>query len=277
MAKKNQSGRLSEQQKIGEGPKTIFSENAKILDVGVGDVSKDVYVKLSEEYPQLEFRYRTEIHKSEINEALHNIDEDLGKTLFVENAKIKPDGGVIEVKDDSGKWRIVLVSEAKFQGKDIQNILKGTYVGKNNDQDLMVAGNAIERAHKNIWEIANLMLSESHFPYVIFLSGSNFITKNLIVTRPDGRQVLLDATSGALNRLDRLSAANYGMEFNKNLSKNKFVAHEDKAVMLQAASLYTKGDGSKWKYEEIFEVLMDISKTSLQMLGRDLFKQITEK
>lgn len=48
---------------------------------------------------------------------------------------------------------------------------------KNNDQDLMAAGNAIERSHKNISEIANLMLAESHFPYVLFLEGSNFLTK----------------------------------------------------------------------------------------------------
>ena len=70
---------------------------------------------------------------------------------------------------------MILVSEAKYQGKDIENIKRGILVGKNNNQDLMVAGNAIERAHKNIAEIANYMLSESHFPYVLFLEGSNLI------------------------------------------------------------------------------------------------------
>ena len=41
----------------------------------------------------------------------------------------------------------------------------------------MAAGNAIERSHKNIFEIANFMLSEAYFPYVIFLEGSNFLTQ----------------------------------------------------------------------------------------------------
>ena len=74
--------------------------------------------------------------------------------------------------DDNGAWRVVLVSEAKHQGKDIENIKAGKLVGKKNNQDLMAAGNAIERAHKNISEIANFMLAESHFPYVLFLEGS---------------------------------------------------------------------------------------------------------
>lgn len=82
--------------------------------------------------------------KTEINESLKKIDSCLGGTIYVENSKIKPDGGILEVLDDNGKWRVVLVSEAKYQGKDIENIKKGKLVGKFNDQDCMVAGNAIE-------------------------------------------------------------------------------------------------------------------------------------
>ena len=140
---------------------------------------------------------------------------------------------------------MILVSEAKYQGKDIENIRTGIYVGKNNNQDLMVAGNAIERAHKNISEIANYMLSESHFPYVLFLEGSNFLPQNLTIQRPDGRTVTLDYTSGTLNRLDRLTSANYGMPLNTNLCRNKFIPHADTMIMLQAASIYTHGDGRK--------------------------------
>ena len=53
-----------------------------------------------------------------------------------ENSSIKPDGGIIEVKDDLGNWRIILVTEAKHQGKDIENIKKGILVGKKNNQGL---------------------------------------------------------------------------------------------------------------------------------------------
>ncbi|MCK9563059.1 MAG: hypothetical protein M0R02_10125 [Bacteroidales bacterium] len=80
-----------------------------------------------------------------------------------------PDEGIIEVKDDNGNWRVILISEAKHQDKDIENIKNGKLVGKNNNQGLMAAGNAIERSHKNISEVANLMLSGSHFPYIQLL------------------------------------------------------------------------------------------------------------
>ncbi|ECB8004141.1 restriction endonuclease, partial [Salmonella enterica subsp. enterica serovar Braenderup] len=205
------------------------------------------------------------------------IDPDLGGTLFVSNSSIKPDGGIVEVKDDNDEWRVVLVTEAKHQGKDIINIKNGLLVGKSSNQDLMAAGNAIERSHKNISEIANFMLSESHFPYILFLEGSNFLTENILITRPDGRVVNLEYKSGMLNRLDRLTAANYGMPINSNLCVNKFVKHKDKNIMLQAASIYTQGNGEKWDSKIMFEIMFDISTTSLRVLGRDLFDQLTSK
>ena len=159
MSKKNQSKRLTNQHKISKGVVGIFGEVAKSHDTTVGKISELVIEELRKEYPQLLFQYKTSIKKDQINKALRTVDKDLGKTLFVSNASIKPDGGIIEVKDDNGNWRVVLVSEAKHQGKDIENIKKGKLVGKNSDKNLMAAGNAIERSHKNISEIANFMLS----------------------------------------------------------------------------------------------------------------------
>jgi len=275
MARKNQSKRLTNQHKESQGAVGIFGDTAKLHDMTVSSISQLVIKQLETEYPKLSFRYKTSIKKEEINEALKKVDAELGQTLFVPNSSIKPDGGIVEVKDDNSDWRIVLVSEAKHQGKDIENIKKGRRVGKNNNQDLMAAGNAIERSHKNISEIANLMLSESYFPYVLFLEGSNFLTETISIKRPDGRVVNLEYNSGMLNRLDRLTSANYGMPINTNLCENKFVKHKDKAIMLQATSIYTQGNGEKWNSTKMFEIMMDVSKSSLKVLASDLFKQIT--
>ena len=277
MSEKNQSNRLTTQQKESKGVVGIFGEEAKIHDMTVGEVSRLALNKLQEEFPQLEFRFRTSIKKEEINEALKKIDPELGQTLFVPNSSIIPDGGIVEVKDDNGEWRVVLVCEAKHQGKDIENIKAGNLVGKKDNQDIMAAGNAIERSHKNIAEFANLMLAEAHFPYVLFLEGSNFLTETISVKRPDGRVVTLEYNSGMLNRLDRLTAANYGMPINTNLCKNKFIKHKDKTIMLQATSIYTQGNGEGWNDEKMLEIMLDISRTSLKMLGSDLFKQLTQK
>lgn len=277
MSEKNQSNRLTTQQKESKGVVGIFGEEAKIHDMTVGEVSRLALNKLQEEFPQLEFRFRTSIKKEEINKALKKIDPELGQTLFVPNSSIIPDGGIVEVKDDNGEWRIVLVCEAKHQGKDIENIKAGKLVGKKDNQDIMAAGNAIERSHKNIAEFANLMLAEAHFPYVLFLEGSNFLTETISVKRPDGRVITLEYNSGMLNRLDRLTAANYGMPINTNLCKNKFIKHKDKTIMLQATSIYTQGNGEGWNDEKMLEIMLDISRTSLKMLGSDLFKQLTQK
>ncbi|MGN0029333.1 MAG: EcoRI family type II restriction endonuclease [Marinilabiliaceae bacterium] len=277
MANKNQSKRLTEQHKASKGVIGIFGKEAKSHDTEVSEVSQRAIKQLEKEFPILTFRYRTSVKKEEINYALKRVDPELGQTLYVANSSIIPDGGIIEVMDDNGEWRVILVSEAKHQGKDIENIKKGILVGARNDQDLMAAGNAIERSHKNISEIANLMLAESHFPYVLFLEGSNFLTETIHVKRPDGRVVTLEYNSGTLNRLDRLTAANYGMPINTNLCKNKFVRHKDKTIMLQAASIYTQGKGGSWNAREMLRIMMDISKTSLQVLGCDLFKQITRQ
>jgi len=277
MSKKNQSDRLTFQHKESHGEIGIFGNEAKEHDSLVCTVSKELVNGLRIEYPQLSFRYRTTISKKEINEALNKIDKQLGQTLFLPNSKIKPDGGLVEVRDDDGKWRVILVSEAKFQGKDIDNIKSGKLVGKNNDQDLMAAGNAIERSHKNISEIANYMLNEIYFPYILFLEGSNFLTEDVSIKRPDGREITLHYNSGTLNRLDRLTAANYGMPLNMNLCMNKFVKSHDKIIMLQAASIFTQGNGGHWDKKEMYRVMLDIAKTSIKCLAKDLFHQLTCK
>ncbi len=276
MTKKNQSSRLTEQHIKNHGATGIFGYEAKEHDIAVNKVSHQVLEILKRNYPNLLFRYRKSVEKKEINAALQKIDSELGQTLLLKNANIIPDGGILEVKDDCGNWRIILVSEAKHQGKDIENIKNGIQVGKKSDQDLMIAGNAIERTHKNVSEFANFMLSESYFPYVIFLEGSNFLTETIQVTRPDGRIVTLKYDSGILNRLDRLTAVNYGMPLNKNLCRNKFVRHHDKVIMLQAASIYTQGNGDHWHEEEMCRIMLEIAETSLQILGGDIFKQLTK-
>ncbi|WP_454985996.1 EcoRI family type II restriction endonuclease [Capnocytophaga bilenii] len=276
MSKKNQSNRLTTQHTASKGVVGIFGAESKWHDLAVSEVSQLVMEQLQKDFPLLSFRYRTSVKKEEINAALRKIDAALGQTLFLPNASIIPDGGLIEVKDDKGNWRIILISEAKHQGKDIENIRAGKLVGVNDDQDLMRAGNAIERAHKNIAEMANLMLAESHFPYVLFLEGSNFLTETIEVICTDGRVVTLEYNSAKLNRLDKLTAANYGMPINTNLCENKFVKHKDKLIMLQAASIYTQGNGEKWNSQEMFCIMLEISKTSLKVLGSELFNQLTQ-
>ncbi|HDZ9241981.1 TPA: type II restriction endonuclease, partial [Vibrio cholerae] len=40
---------------------------------------------------------------------------------------------------------------------------------------------------------------------------------------------------------------------------------------------YTQGTGEKWAAEDMFKIMLEVSKTSLKVLGSDLFTQITSE
>ena len=201
------------------------------------------------------------VSKREINKKLKFLDKRLGKVLYVNNSNIKPDGGIIEVLDKNNNWRIILVSESKHQGNDIEKIKAGIKQGKNKDQDIMIAGNAIERVHKNILEIRNFMINEDYFPYIVFVQGTNFATKTHYIKTPDGREVKISHDAGSLNRIDRVTASNYGMKINTNHCKNIEINNQK----LQAASLYFQCE--PWSFEFMLKAMHKIAKTSLDILS----------
>lgn len=265
---KGQSRRLERQHELAGGPLGIFGEEAKKHDLSIRHVMEKIMEELKNQYPMLSFRHRMEVSKKEINEKLSSLDSNLGQVLFVQKASIKPDGGIIEVQDESGSFRVVLVSESKHQGNDVEKIRAGIKQGKKKDADLMVAGNAIERVHKNIQELRNFMLDEVHFPYVVFLQGSNFATSTFFVDSPDGTKVEISHEAGNLNRIDRVTASSYGMEINKNYCRNVFVNLDENMQMLQAASLYFQSDS--WSQGDMAKILWEIASMSIDVLSDHL-------
>ena len=131
---KGQSRRLEKQHELGGGPAGIFGDEAKRHDLSIRLVMERVANELRRQRPKLMFRHRQQVTKQEINDKLASVDPKLGQVLFVENASIKPDGGIIEVEDKFKNHRVVLVSESKHQGNDVQKIRAGVKQGKNKDK-----------------------------------------------------------------------------------------------------------------------------------------------
>lgn len=265
---KGQALRLSVQQEMGGGPLSIFGAAAQKHDLSIREVTAGVLAELAKEYPGLCFQQRPSLTKKEINAKLQGFDPRLGQALFVESASIRPDGAITEVQDRKGNWRVILVGESKHQGNDVEKIEAGVLQGKKKNQDLMKAGNAIERMHKNVLELRNYMLDERHFPYVVFLQGSNFSTETFEVARPDGRLVTVAHDSGFLNRIDRVTASSLSREINQNYCENITFTAGDFDHMFQIASLYCKA--SPWKAGEMAAVMLDVAKTSLRILADEL-------
>lgn len=67
------------------------------------------------------------------------------------------------------------------------------------------------------------------------------------------------------------------MPVNQNLCQNKFVQHKDRVIMLQAISIYTQEDGQRWDLNKMFEIMLEVARTSLKVLGSSLFNQIVGK
>jgi type II restriction enzyme len=265
---KGQALRLGIQQELGGGPLTIFGAAAQKHDLSIREVTAGVLAVLAENYPHLEFRQRDSLTKQEIHQKLASIDARLGQALFVTSSSIRPDGAITEVRDRHGRWRIILVGESKHQGNDIEKIAAGVKQGKNKDQDFMVAGNAIERVHKNVLEIRNFMIDERHFPYVVFLQGSNFATADFEIVCDDGRCVKVVHNSGMLNRIDRVTASSLGREINRNYCENITVNVGGRDHMLQIASLYFQAQ--PWGVKEMAEVMLEVATTSLNVIRDDL-------
>lgn len=267
---KGQANRLSVQHLKGGGVVGIFGEEAQKHDADIREVADLILKGLSESLPKLRFRLRSSLRKHEIHAKMQELDKRLGVKLFVATASIQPDGRVMEVQDKNGEWRVILVGESKHQGNDVQNIAAGVRTDKMaaKGQYIMPAGNAIERVHKNIQELKNFMLGEKHFPYVVFLQGSNFAIENIDAVWPDGTIVPISPSDSNVNRIDRVTACNYGMDINRNYCKNIVVEHPFGKMMLQVASVFSQCEHFEPKI--MFEILWDTAITSLEVLADEL-------
>lgn len=269
---KGQSNRLSQQHLTSGGVLGIFGLDAKKHDLKTQEASEIILSYLKDKYKNLEFRHRKTITKSEIHNKLNFIDNRLGNNLFVKSASIKPDGGIIEVLDKNNTWRVILISEAKHQGNDIENIKNGyrTEVMMKKGQYIMPAGNAIERVHKNIQEMKNFMIDENHFPYVVLLKGSNFITEEIVAKWTDKTEVKISPDNSSLNRIDRVTAANYGMEINKIYCENiEIKTKENKEISLQITSIFSQL--KSYTNEQVFNINLSMAEKSLEIISKDLF------
>jgi type II restriction enzyme len=267
---KGQADRLSVQHVKGGGVVGIFGEEALQHDGDIRRAAEQIFLVLKKRYPKLTFRMRNAISKAEIHKRMNAVDKRLGVKLFVSSASIEPDGRITEVMDKDGTWRVILVGESKHQGNDVQNIKNGvrTKIMEKKGQYIMPAGNAIERVHKNIQEMKNFMLGEFHFPYVVLLQGSNFATETIIAKWPGGPEIPIAPSDSNVNRIDRVTASNYGMEINRNYCRNMLVKHGSANIMLQVASIYAQCD--PFDFNKICEILMETAETSLEVLADQL-------
>ena len=215
------SSKLSE---ISQG-RIKLTKEAEVLQEQVEIVVNMIRDELPFMFPNVEFSYKKEIYKNELGKIIKAYNSSCGKYIANSDSNISPDGGFLFAKINN-KNKLILTVESKKQGT-----LASEFGAK---------GNAIERAFKNYNEISVMQIYEDIFPYVLFVSGSDFKEDSSII--------------------DRLTSMNLMRPFNKiDIKKVKL-----KGVnrLFSCASMFIHPE--PFNTREIFDICMKVCQQSIK-------------
>lgn len=199
----------------------------------------------------------------------NNLDK-IDASSFISNSKISPDGGICYVKGKDGFKHIILVSEAKHQGRyDGYTPLSDSAWRKKCkensklDPNLPIEsrppqglGNAVERIFKNSNTIECLTTVYGYMPYVAFCDGYDFHTKDdysIFCHQPYAKK-----TDSSIRM--RLVTGNKFMPLN-----HTFVSGIERgASTMYPVSIYARMQ--KWTHKEMVDVFTDVMRKSINHL-----------
>ena len=138
---------------------------------------------------------------------------------------MKPDGGILSMRNNAGTARPILITEVKNQGTNDLRLAEG--------KPRQAKGNAIERLGKNVIGFRAAMMSEAIVPFVCFGYGCDFADDSSILDR-----VSTIAMFGPLNTVNVLNQGDSG-SFNRGsffFREDKWTVNEMAEVMYEVAS-----------------------------------------
>ena len=185
---------------------------------------------------------------------------------------VSPDGGICFIEGKDGFKHIILVSEAKHQGRHdgytpisdsgwAKECQKNKKLDPNTpieNRPKQANGNAIERAFKNSNTFQGLTSIYGYFPYVVFCDGFDFRTKQdypLFSHQKFASRYNADSTIRM-----RLVSGNYFMPLN-----NSYVSGAKRGFStVYPASIYARMQ--KWTHQEMVDVFTDVMRKSINHL-----------
>ena len=114
-----------------------------------------------------------------------------------DTSAMRPDGGILSLRDNGSKLYPILIVEVKNQGTNDLRAAEG--------MSRQAKGNAIERLGKNVIGFRTAMLSEGIMPFVCFGDGCDFAEDSSILDR-----VVTIAMFGPLNQIQVVNAGENG-------------------------------------------------------------------
>ncbi|MEN6366444.1 MAG: EcoRI family type II restriction endonuclease [Thermoguttaceae bacterium] len=141
-----------------------------------------------------------------------------------ESSAMRPDGGILSIRDKSGNLFPVLIVEVKNQGTNDLREAEG--------KPRQAKGNAIERLGKNVIGFRTAMLNEGIIPFVCFGDGCDFADSSSILDR-----VVTIGMFGPLNRIQVVNDGEQG-QFNRGsfyFRAKPWTSKEMESVMYEIA------------------------------------------
>lgn len=212
------SERLSKMQKnLGGGRELLNS--SKFMDKNIITARAIVIRELQNIFPNIDLFVEDKLFLHDIvNKLKINYPADEWNNLF-DSSFLKPDGGILYLRDKRKNKYPILIAEMKKQGTNDKII---TETGKK-----QAKGNAVERLGKNVIGLRKWLSDESIFPFICFGWGCDFSDDSSILDR-----VITIAQFGHLNKiyLHNTENTNRGSFFFRN---KPFENSELKKIMLE--------------------------------------------
>ena len=166
---------------------TVINVSSKKQEARLERALKTVEAALVDEFGvRLSFKARWYLKEivEDLRKKLPSVDFHYEQTT----SHMRPDGGILCLKDASGESFPILITEVKNQGTNDLRVAEG--------KPRQAQGNAIERLGKNVIGFRTAMSEESIFPFICFGDGCDFAEGSSIRDR-----VVTIAKLGSLNRV----------------------------------------------------------------------------
>jgi type II restriction enzyme len=218
---------------------TVINRTSKQQESRVGNALTSVAKRLRVNF-DLSLHHDKEWKLADVVARLRPLFPDVEFHYYFDSSAMRPDGGILSIKDKAGALFPVLIVEVKNQGTNDLRKAEG--------KPIQAKGNAIERLGKNVIGFRAAMLHEGILPFVCFGDGCDFADNSSILDR-----VVTIAMFGPLNRIQVVNQGEHG-----RFNRGSFFFRED-----------------TWTPDEMDTIMYDIAERSVHYYyakyGRERF------
>ena len=204
--------------------RTVINTTSKKQESHLGIALQRVVDRLETDFG-VKLYHETQWKLIDIVEELRLAFPDIEFDCKFSNTSMRPDGGVLSLRDREERLRPILITEVKNQGTNDLRKAEG--------KTPQARGNAIERLGKNVIGFRTAMLAEQIVPFICFGYGCDFAEDSTILDR-----VTTIAMFGPLNRINVVNQGESGM-FNRGsffFREQQWTVDEMEELMFEVAS-----------------------------------------